>query len=239
MIDVLLIGGKGTIGSGLRTFLPKIHSDYTITSIDLPNVRDKSKSPSNDDFFIDLDISSDESGLKKSLKGRDLIVYLARTDPLVEMNKMTDRVFKSILDTCPEALVIGSSSVHATGGAYFPFTKEPYSTIAKRKFKNLKEWPKPLSVLTEPCPTGDYGLEKAYVESWCSRLGAIGKNAVAARWGGINENNGKKEEVAYFTVWCHQEDSARFVDACYKTYVKGKLRPGAHYYVISLSLIHI
>ena len=34
-------------------------------------------------------------------------------------------------------------------------------------------------------------------------------------------------------MWCHQEDSARFVDACYKTYVKGKLRPGAHYYVIS------
>ena len=91
------------------------------------------------------------------------------------MNQMTDLVFNSILTTCPDALVIGSSSVHATGGAYFPFTKEPYSTIAKRKFKNLKEWPKPLSVLTEPCPTGDYGLEKAYVESWCSRFGAIGK----------------------------------------------------------------
>ena len=233
MVDVLLIGGKGTIGSGLRTYLPKIDSDYKVSSVDLPNVRDKSKDPSADDFFIDVDVSSDESGLKRSLKGRDLIVYLARTDPLGAMNQMTDLVFNSILATCPEALVIGSSSVHATGGAYFPFTKEPYSTIAQRKFKNLKEWPKPLSVLTEPCPTGDYGLEKAYVESWCSRLGAIGKNAVAARWGGINENNGKKEEVAYFTVWCHQEDSARFVDACYKTFVKGKLRAGAHYYVIS------
>ena len=141
MIDVLLIGGKGTIGSGLRTYLPKINNNYKLTSVDLPNVMDKAKSALKDDFFIDLDVSSDESGLKKSLKGRDLIVYLARTDPLREMNQMTDLVFNSILAQCPEALVIGSSSVHATGGAYFPFTKEPYSTIAQRKFKNLKEWP--------------------------------------------------------------------------------------------------
>jgi hypothetical protein len=87
--------------------------------------------------------------------------------------------------------------------------------------------------MTEPFPTGDYGIEKAYVEAWCHRLGAVGQDAVAARWGGINPENGKKDEISYYTVWCHQEDSARFVDACFKTSQAGKLRPSAHYYVIS------
>jgi hypothetical protein len=129
--------------------------------------------------------------------------------------------------------MIGSSSVHATGAAYYPYTREPNSPIVERRFEEVDPWPEPLSVMTEPCPTGDYGVEKAYVEAWCHRLGAVGQDAVAARWGGINETNGKKDEVAYFTVWCHQEDSARFVDACFKTSRAGKLRPGAHYYVIS------
>lgn len=44
---------------------------------------------------------------------------------------------------------------------------------------------------------------------------------------------GPKTERGYFTLWCHQEDSARFVDACYNTFLDGKLRSGAHYYVIS------
>jgi hypothetical protein len=57
--------------------------------------------------------------------------------------------------------------------------------------------------------------------------------AVAARWGGINAKNEMTSEVAYFTVWCHQEDSARFVDACFKASRAGTLRSGAHYYVIS------
>ena len=67
----------------------------------------------------------------------------------------------------------------------------------------------------------------------------MGQGAVAARWGGINPTNGTKDEVAYFTVWCHQEDSARFVDACFKTSRAGKLRPGAHYYVISNNTYNI
>ncbi|SVD11390.1 uncharacterized protein METZ01_LOCUS364244, partial [marine metagenome] len=28
MIDVLLLGGKGQIGSGLRTYLPRLNSHY-------------------------------------------------------------------------------------------------------------------------------------------------------------------------------------------------------------------
>ena len=239
MIDALLIGGKGTIGSGLRTYLPQLDESYRVTSVDLPGAEDKATDPSAHRYFIDLDVSSDDEGLRDALRGRDLVVYLARTDPLGEMNALTDRVFRAVMDVCPKALMIGSSSVHATGGAYFPFTEEPYSSIAARSFEKVDPWPEPLSVMTEPCPTGDYGLEKAYVEAWCHRLGAVGQDAVAARWGGINPTNGTKDEVAYFTVWCHQEDSARFVDACFKTSQTGNLRPGAHYYVISNNTYNI
>ena len=233
MINTLLIGGKGNIGAGLRTYLPKLDADYRITTADLPGSPDKATDPDVQREYIEFDASSDDAALRKALEGRDLVVYLARKDPLTDMNAMTDRVFNAFMDVCPEALMVASSSVHATGGAYFPFLKEPYSTIAARKFDEVNPWPEPLSARREPCPTGDYGLEKAYVEAWCLRLGAVGMKAVAARWGGINDRNQMTDEVAYFTVWCHQEDSARFVDACYKTAQAGKLRSGAHYYVIS------
>jgi nucleoside-diphosphate-sugar epimerase len=233
LIDALLIGGKGTIGAGLRTYLPKIDPAYRVTSADLPGSLDQATDPEAQREFIDLDASKDDADLRKALEGRDLVVYLARKDPLSDMNAMTDRVFKAIRDVCPDAVVIGSSSVHATGAAYYGYTREDNSPIAHRRFDEVDPWPTPLSVMTEPCPTGDYGVEKAYVEAWCHRLGAEGQNAVAARWGGINSTNGKKDEISYFTVWCHQEDSSRFVDACYKTARDGKLRPSAHYYVIS------
>ena len=177
-------------------------------------------------------IQEDDDGLRRALEGRDLVVYLARTGELGPMNRMTDQVFQAVMDVCPSAMVIGSSSVHATGGAYFPFDKEPFSRIAARAFDGVDPWPR-LSARLEPCPTGDYGLTKAYVEAWCQRLGAIGQSAVAARWGGINARNAMTEEVAYFTVWCHQEDAAQFVDGCFKAHRNGTLRSGAHYYVIS------
>jgi len=238
-IEVALLGGKGTIGSGLRNFLPKFDSRYRFTIIDLEDSQVKSKIADSTDTFVDLDISKDQEKLKEALYNKDLIIYLARKDPLDKMNLMTDIVFNSIEEVSPESLVIASSSVHATGGAYFPFDKQPYSTIAKRKFENLKNWPKPLSNFLEPCPTGDYGLEKTYVESWCQRFAATNKFAIAARWGGINDNNEMIDEVAYFTVWCHQEDSARFVDNCYKTFLDGNIRSGAHYYVISNNTYNI
>ena len=239
MIDGLLIGGKGTIGSGLRTYLPKLDEEYRLTSIDLPGAVDKASDPLAQRDFIDCDVSKGDEILREALIGRDLVIYLARKDPLSDMNIMTDKVFNAIIDVCPQAVVIGSSSVHSTGGAYFPFDHEPYSTIADRRFADLAQWPEPLSVMTEPCPSGDYGLEKAYVEAWCHRLCAVGQDAVAARWGGINDTNGKKDEVAYFTVWCHQEDAARFVDCCFKTSRAGRLRAGAHYYVISNNTYNI
>ena len=33
-IEVVLLGGKGTIGSGLRKFLPKINPNYRFTIVD-------------------------------------------------------------------------------------------------------------------------------------------------------------------------------------------------------------
>ncbi len=233
MIDTLLIGGKGNIGSGLRTYLPRLHPDYRITSADLPGAPDHATDPAASKEFLELDASKDDDALRKALEGRDLVVYLARKDPLHEMNAMTDLVFRAVIDVCPEALMIGSSSVHATDAAYWPFTSEPYATIATRAFDRVDPWPEPLSAMLEPCPVTDYGLEKTYVEAWCKRFENNGLNAVAARWGGINAQNAMMDEVAYFTVWCHQEDAARFVDSCYRTSKSGGLRSGAHYYVIS------
>jgi nucleoside-diphosphate-sugar epimerase len=232
-IEVLLLGGKGTIGSGLRKFLPQLDSRYKFTIVDFNDSDEKLENIDPKETFIHFDISNDSEKLKQTLLNKDLIIYLARKDPLNKMNEMTDLVFSSIQEVCSKALVIGSSSVHATGGAYFPFSKKPYSIIAKREFNQIIDWPKPLSAYLEPCPTGDYGLEKAYVESWCQRFAATNKLAIAARWGGINVENVMIDEVAYFTVWCHQEDSARFVDSCYKTFLNGNIRSGAHYYVIS------
>ncbi len=232
MINTLLIGGKGTIGSGLRTYLPRLNPGYRITSADLPGAPDKAE-PGTSTEFIELDASKDDDALRSALKGRDLVVYLARKDPLSDMNAMTDLVFKAVMDVCPEALMIGSSSVHSTDAAYWPFLDEPYATIATRQFEKVTVWPEPLSAMMEPCPVSDYGLEKAYVEAWCKRFENNGMDAVAARWGGINGENAMTDEIAYFTVWCHQEDSACLVDGCYRASRNITLRSGAHYYVVS------
>lgn len=233
MIDTLLIGGKGNIGAGLRTYLPRLDGAYKVTSVDLPGAPDKATEADAHRDFVEMDVSEDDEGLRKLLEGRDLVVYLAQKRPLGEMNAMTDQVFRAVMDVCPDAMLVGSSSVHATGGAYVPFDKEPYLAIAERRFDDVNPWPDLLPATLDPCPIGDYGLSKAYVEAWVQRFGATGHHAVAARWGGINAANAMTTETAYFSVWCHQEDAARFVDSCYKTKAAGRLRSGAHYYVIS------
>ena len=40
LIDTLLIGGKGTIGAGLRTYLPQLDTEYRVVSADLPGAPD-------------------------------------------------------------------------------------------------------------------------------------------------------------------------------------------------------
>ena len=58
-------------------------------------------------------------------------------------------VFKAVMDVCPEAVMIGSSSVHATGAAYYGYTREDNSPIANRRFDEVNPWPTPLSVMNQ------------------------------------------------------------------------------------------
>ena len=89
MINTLLIGGKGTIGAGLRTFLPRLDSSYRVVSADLHGATDKATQEDAHREFIEFDASRDDGDLRQALEGRDLVIYLARKDPLGEMNDMT------------------------------------------------------------------------------------------------------------------------------------------------------
>ena len=65
-------------------------------------------------------------------------------------------------------------------------------------------------------------------------MAAAGHAAIAARWGGINAaNEVNVVEKGYFALWCHQQDAAAFVHACYHSHAQGSLRSGAHYFVTS------
>ena len=59
MINVLLIGGKGIIGSGLRTYLPKLDAEYRVASADLPGAPDRATDPEAHREFIELDASTE------------------------------------------------------------------------------------------------------------------------------------------------------------------------------------
>lgn len=232
MVDVLLIGGRGHIGSGLRTYLPRLDPDYRITSVDLPGSKDRATETDVQSDFVEFDISEHPERLARMMRGRDLVVYLARKGTLPVMNAMTDLVFEALLQQDPVPMMVGSSSVHACDGAY-SVDEGPWSVWAERRFDDLD--PKPDQILSSihACPTNGYGEEKAYVEDWCRRMAAAGHDAVAARWGGINAENRMMKERGYFALWCHQQDAARFVHACYTTRTNGDLASGAHYFVVS------
>ena len=57
--STLLIGGSGTIGSGLRTYLPRLDARYHIVSLDLPGARDKANEDDAQRAFIELDLCED------------------------------------------------------------------------------------------------------------------------------------------------------------------------------------
>ncbi len=233
MPNVLLIGGRGRIGSGLRTYMPKLDPDYRITSVDLPGARDFACEPDAQRDFVDLDISENPEEFARLMAGRDLVVYLARMGGLDQMNRLTDLVFHALLATESVPMMIASSSVHACDGAY-SVHEGVWSTWAERRFDELDPPPERISSSIGACPIDDYGREKRYVEQWCEKLAGRSHAAVAARWGGINEaNNVNVKEKGYFALWCHQQDAARFVHACYDTHVRGELRSGAHYFVTS------
>ncbi len=206
-IDVLLLGGRGRIGSGLRMYLPRLDPAYRFTSVDLPGCEDQATEPVPRRDFVDLDIAAEPARVGELMAGRDLVVYLARQGSLAEMNAMTDQVFKAVLAQDPVPMVIGASSVHACDGAY-SVNEGPWSIWAERRFDELDPPPERVSSLIDACPTNDYGREKAHVEQWCERLAALGHGAVAARWGGINPGNAMTREKGYFALWCHQFSGA-------------------------------
>jgi len=229
---VLLLGGRGNIGSGLRRYLPQLDARYRFVSIDLPGAVNRIPVNGTTEELVDLDFFAHPQALRRQLQGVDLVVYLARQGGLAEMNQMTDLVYESVLELEPAPLIVGSSSVHAVDAAYLWYEKDPYPLIAQRRFAELGDWPH-LPATLPACPMNDYGSEKAYVEAWTHQLALRGRPAVAARWGGVNAENRMTREVAYFSVWCHQEDAARFVHACFTAHREGRLRSGAHYFVIS------
>ncbi|MBT5874668.1 MAG: hypothetical protein HOH43_14720 [Candidatus Latescibacteria bacterium] len=233
-INVLIVGGKGNIGSGLRTYMPKLNPAYQFVSLDLPEAEDRAQSAGVAGKMLTMDVMAEQDTFRSMLAGVDLVVYLARCSGLAEMNTMTDMVFQAVRDASPSPMIVGASSVHAVDGAYNFYRHDDYALIAQRKFGEIANWPDLLNAEMAACPINDYGHEKAYVEEWCRRLAKDGISAIAARWGGINAaNSAIANEAAYFSVWCHQEDAARFVHACYESHVNGSLPSGSHYFVIS------
>ena len=234
--NVLLIGGRGSIGAGLRTYLPRLDERYHCTSIDLPGAPDKATADDAQSNFIDLDINSSRDAFRDLLPGCDLVVYLARCGDLQAMNQMSDLVYETILAQDKPPMVIGSSSVHAVDGLY-SFDDEEDSffwTLAEREFTAIVEWPERMSATVAAHAINDYGREKAHVEEWTQRVAQQGHSAVAMRWGGINpQNEVMVPERGYFSVWCHQEDAARLVHRCFKAHLNDSLPSGAHYFVIS------
>ncbi len=188
-IDTLLIGGRGTIGSGLRRYLPEMDERYRFCSIDLPGAPDRAKGRA-EGRFVDMDIVEEPERFRALLTGVDLVVYLARQGDLAAMNRMTDLVFESVLALDRRPLIVGSSSVHAVDDAYRFFESGAYALIAERQFDAVTHWPPPISAHLPACPINDYGHEKAYVETWVERAADRGCDALATRWGGVNTHRG-------------------------------------------------
>ena len=129
-------------------------------------------------------------------------------------------------------MMVASSSVHAVDGLYnFYEEGSVYWNLAERNFDDL---PERIAAATPAHANNDYAREKEHTEEWVRRMAEQGHGAVAARWGGINPTNEVHvPERGYFAVWCHQEDAANFVHACYRSHLDGSLPAGAHYFVIS------
>ncbi len=186
----LLIGGRGNIGAGLRTYLPRLDERYRIVSLDLPGAKDKATAADAQRELVDLDIAKDPTELREQMAGFDLVVYLARMGNLAQMNQMTDLVFEAVLAQPKPPMIVASSSVHAVDGLYSFYQEDSaYWTMADRDFAAIDPWPERIAATAPAHATNDYGREKEYVEQWCKRLAAEGHGAIAARWGGINEHN--------------------------------------------------
>ena len=61
--ETLLLGGRGQIGSGLRTYLPRLDTGYRFTSVDLPGAANRAEDLDDPGYFVDLDISAEPQRL--------------------------------------------------------------------------------------------------------------------------------------------------------------------------------
>ena len=142
-VKVLVLGGLGTVGSGLRTYMPLVSShNYEFTCVDLPFAEDKA--PLNrvgtdlgsEKFYGDILLEPEL--LAKVLPGKDIVIYLARRNELEEMNAMTDQVFEACLAQPTPPFILCASSIHAVDGMYSVDEGE-LSLIAERRFDELGE----------------------------------------------------------------------------------------------------
>ena len=168
--STLLIGGSGTIGSGLRTY----HRALTrvITSSPRPTrARDKANEDDAQRAFVELDLCEDPEAFGALLADYDLVVYLARKNPLQEMNAMTDLVFEAVLGQETPPMMVASSSVHAVDGLYsFNDEDSVYWPMADRNFDAVNPWPERISAKTPAHAPNDYAREKEYAEQWCQKM---------------------------------------------------------------------
>lgn len=163
-IDVLIIGGRGTIGAGLRTYLPRL-GRYAITALDLPGSDDKAEL--NGDYtpeiakhttFVNADFVANPSVLKETMVSKDLVVYLARGLSLEPHKVMTDLVFKTLLSFPKPPMIVAASSVHATDGLY-TVNFGQRSILAERRFDKLKGGKLPPRISSHvPATTGKDGV---------------------------------------------------------------------------------
>ena len=65
---VLLVGGQGSIGAGLRTYLPRLDKSYRVISVDLPGAEDKAVAGDAAGVLVELDfVASPPSDLDSDL----------------------------------------------------------------------------------------------------------------------------------------------------------------------------
>ena len=86
--EILLLGGRGQIGSGLRTYLPRLDTGYRFTSVDLPGAANRAEDLDDPGYFVDLDISAEPQRLVELMRGRTSVVVAHRLSTIRKADKI-------------------------------------------------------------------------------------------------------------------------------------------------------
>ena len=161
-VRVLIIGGLGAVGSGIRSYLPQLDSRYRFTSIDLSGAPDRASLNDVDMtahpplLQIRGDISADPQLLEDALQQSQpqLVIYLARlprVEQLGDMNRMSDHVFECCLRQPKPPMIIAASSIHAIDGpgpGSYSLNDGDLAALAERRFEDLPHGPPVLLLKT-------------------------------------------------------------------------------------------